>query len=373
MRDFGINLSRRRLRNQKLVGSGFRKPEDVVAWLGAVQAQDYAAAKWAVGLRANGITEADVERAFNKGAILRTHFLRPTWHFVTPADIRWMLALTAPRVHAVSAYYYRKFELDGGTFARSRAALESALEGGKHLTRSELALVLQRAGIPANSLRLGYLTMHAELDAVICSGARRGKQSTYALLDERVPRATNLTRDEALAELTRRYFSSRGPATIRDYVWWSGLTVREAKAGLDMVRPALVRRTIGQRTYWFVASRSPAPPASSTYLLPNYDELLIAYKDRGPALGLPPSTAVSLEGRDAFAHPLVIDGDLAGVWRRTLKTDSVLVETVPYRHLTPANTRALAAAAERYGRFMNTPVTLSVTPRRIPPAKPSNR
>jgi hypothetical protein len=361
MRDLDIDIGRRRLGNQKLAGSAFRKPEDVVAWLGAVQAQDYPAAKWAVGLRTNGITDAEVERAFNKGTILRTHVLRPTWHFVTPADIRWMLALTAPRVHAVNASYYRKFGLDDGIFARSRAEFERALQGGKHLTRSELASVLQRAGIRADGLQLGYLMMRAELDAVICSGARRGKQSTYALLDERAQPAKTLKRDEALAELTRRYFSSHGPATVRDYVWWSGLTVRDAKAGLDMVRPALVQKTIGQRRYWFVASRSPPPPASSTYLLPNYDELLIAYKDRGPADGSPHADAVSLQGRDAFAYPLVIDGQLAGVWRRTLRTDSVLVEAVPYRHLTRANTRALAAAAERYGKFMNTTVMLSIS------------
>ncbi|MCA1559991.1 MAG: winged helix DNA-binding domain-containing protein [Acidobacteria bacterium] len=295
MRDVDLNISRRRLRNQKLTGSRFRKPEDVVAWLGAMQAQDYAAAKWAIGLRANAVTEADVERAFNAGTILRTHVLRPTWHFVTPADIRWMLALTAPRVHAVNGYYYRKFELDAGTFARSRAALERALQGGKQLTRPELAFILQRAGIPADGLRLGYLMMHAELDAVICSGRRRGNQSTYALLEERVPFATTLQRDEALAELTRRYFSSHGPATVRDYVWWSGLTAREAKAGLEMVRPVVAQRTIGQRTFWFAGSRPPPPRASTTYLLPNYDELLIAYRDRGPAAGSPRVNPVSLE------------------------------------------------------------------------------
>lgn len=361
LRHGDLDIARWRLRNQKLAGSGFRKPEDAVAWLGAVQAQDYSAAKWAVGLRTNRITDADVERALNEGTILRTHVLRPTWHCVTPADIRWLLALTAPRVHAVNAYYYRKFGLDAAIFSRSRATLERSLQGGKHLTRSELASVLQRAGIPADGLRLGYLMMRAELDGVICSGARRGKQFTYALLDERAPLAETLDRDDALAELTRRYFTSHGPATLRDYVWWSGLTVREARAGLDMVSPAFVQRTVGKRTYWLVASRSSPPPPSSTYLLPNYDEFLIAYKDRGPASGSPHPDAVSLEGRDAFAHPLVIDGQLAGVWRRMLKADSVLVDAIPYRHLTHANSRALAAAAERYGKFMNMTVVLSIS------------
>jgi hypothetical protein len=350
-----------RLGNQKLTRSAFRKPSDVVAWLGAVQAQDYPGARWALGQRAPGLTDAAVEAAFNEGAILRTHFMRPTWHFVTPADIRWMVALTAPRVHAVSAYYYRKSELDSGIFRRSRRALERALQSGRQLTRAELASVLRKARIPADGLRLNYLMMQAELDLVICSGARRGKQFTYALLDERVPPARFLMRDEALAELTRRYFTSHGPATVRDFVWWSGLTVRDAKAGLDMVRPALVREMIGDLTYWFAPSRSSAPPACpSAYLLPNYDEYLIAYKDRGHVAGPPGTGGEGLLGDLSFPHHLVVDGRLAGAWRRRLGAGSVRVEVHLYSRLTPASTRALASAARRYGEFMKTKVTLRV-------------
>ena len=264
-----IDLVRMRLRNQKLARSEFREPGDVVAWLGAAQAQDYPSAKWAIGMRANGITDADVERAFNEGTVLRTHFLRPTWHFVTPADIRWMLTLSGPRVHAVNASYYRKFGLDSATLARSRATLERALQSGTHLTRSELASALRRAGIAADGPRLAYLVMHAELDQVICSGARRGKQFTYALLDQRVQGVATVARDEALAELTRRYFSSRGPATLRDYVWWSGLTVRDARAGIEMAgsrnrarsagRPELLVRAIESRSTAHGA-HGPSPP-----------------------------------------------------------------------------------------------------------------
>ena len=163
------DLIGQRLRNQKLSRSDVRKPAEVVAWLGAVQAQDYSGAKWALGLRTKGVTDADVEDAFNEGAILRTHVMRPTWHFVSPADIRWMLSLTAPRVHAVNAHYYRKFELDEKTFARSRSALERALQGGRHLTRTELASALRRAGIVANGVRLAFLTIHAELSAAIAA------------------------------------------------------------------------------------------------------------------------------------------------------------------------------------------------------------
>jgi hypothetical protein len=344
-----IELVRERLRNQMLAGSRFRKPGDVVAWLGAVQAQDYAGAKWALGLRATGLTAAAVERAFDDGGILRTHCLRPTWHFVTPADIRWMLALSAPRVHAVNAFIYRQLELDAKVFARSRAALERALRGGTQMTRLELAQVLQRASIPAKGLRLAYLVMRAELDAVICSGARRGKQFTYALLEERVPPARALTRDEALAELTRRYFSSHGPATLRDYGWWSGLTGREARTGIEMVGSTLTHTVIDGRSHWFVRHRSQAPSGSVAHLLPNYDEYLIAYKDREAVVG----PASGNRRPDVFAHSFLIDGVLAGSWKRTVKGDSVLVEAVAYSRLTPTGRRALEAAAARLGKFVN--------------------
>jgi len=213
------DLVRRRLTNHRLERSEFRKPADVVQWLGAVQAQDYAGAKWALGLRAKGLTDADFDRAFDEGTILRTHILRPTWHFVTPADIRWMLALTFRRVHAANAHTYREFELNASVFRRSRKAIERELRGGKDRTRAELASVLRRAGIAAKGIRLAALMIDAELEGVIVSGPRRGTQFTYALVEERAPRGRTVDREEALAELTTRYFSSHGPATLRDYAW----------------------------------------------------------------------------------------------------------------------------------------------------------
>jgi len=221
-----LDIAHRRLHNQHITRRTLETPQALVEWLGAVQAQDFAAAKWALGLRLQGVTDDDIEQAFTDGAILRTHVMRPTWHFVSPADIRWLLALTAPHVRAASAYYNRKLELDDAVFRRTNAVLANALQGGKQLTRDELASALQQAGIATDGeQRVTYIMMRAELDGVICSGARRGKQFTYALLAERAQQARTLDRDEALAELTMRYFTSHGPATIQDFVWWSGLTV----------------------------------------------------------------------------------------------------------------------------------------------------
>jgi Winged helix DNA-binding domain len=348
-----------RLRNQSLTRSAFRDPADVVTWLGAVQSQDYSGAQWGVGLRTPGLTNEGFDRAFDEGRILRTHILRPTWHFVPPADIRWMLSISAPRVLAVSASYLRKLELDSRIVARSRKVFERALRGGRALTRAELAAALSRAGIVAAGQRLAAFVMHAELDQVLCSGPRRGKQFTYMLLEERAPKAIVLDRDAALAELTRRYFRSHGPATLRDFVWWSGLTVREASAGLHAIKSSLAQEQIGDLTYWMVPSRASAPSArGSLHLLPNYDEYLIAYKDRANMTRLP-TTADAPRGIDIYAHFLVIEGKFAGTWRRDQKASGVRIAVTPFERLSRGHARSLAAGIARHGAFLNVPARLA--------------
>lgn len=352
------DLVSQRLRNQRLTRSTFRDPADVVTWLGAVQSQDYPGAKWGVGLRTPGLTSEAFDRAFDEGRILRTHILRPTWHFVPRADIRWMLSLSAPRVHAAIGSYFRRLELDRKTIEQSQAVFARALRGMKALTRAELSDALSGAGIAARGQRLAAIVFHAELDALICSGPLRGKQFTYMLLDERAPDAITLDRDAALAELTLRFFRSHGPATIRDFVWWSGLTTKEAKEGLDAIRKSVVQEKLGDLTCWMVPSRATAPPGEgSVYLLPNYDEYLIAYKDRGHVQGLP-TTADAPRGFDIYAHLLVVDGKFAGTWRRQEKGNAVRISTTPFRPLKRVHTRALAAQAERLGVFMGVPVTI---------------
>ncbi|HTU60110.1 MAG TPA: winged helix DNA-binding domain-containing protein, partial [Polyangiales bacterium] len=273
-------IAKRRLINERLIGALFRTPEEVVESLCAVQAQDYLGALWALGQRLPTSTESDVEKAFQAGRILRTHVLRPTWHFVLPADIAWLLELTAPRIKAVSAYYLRKEGLDDAkTVLKSQRVLARALEGGQFLTREELVGALADAGIQAAGLRLGYLLILAELDAVICSGPRRGKQFTYASFEERVPAVPKRSRAEALAELAQRYVGSHGPATIHDLAWWSGLSVTDAKRAVAACSPALESCSVEGKTFWFCSEqRSARMPTPCVHLLPNYDEFLIAYK-----------------------------------------------------------------------------------------------
>ncbi len=350
-------LVRQRLANQKLVASRFRQPAEVVAWFGAIQAQEYAVARWALGQRATGLTDTVVELAFDTGAILRTHAMRPTWHFVAPADIRWLQALTGPRVHAQNAYYARKNELDSRTVTRSHAVIERALGAGQHRTRTELAAALANAGIAAAGQRLAYLMMSAELDQMICSGPRRGKQFTYALIDERAPQAAVLPRDQALGELTRRYFTSHGPATLRDFVWWSGLTMKDVRRGVEIAGRALTLQTFGDLECWSAATAPGVRRASAraAHLLPIYDEYLIAYKHREPiAAARTPNWAVATP--DGYAHWLILDGLFSGTWRRTETPHGVEVRVTPHVKLTAAHKAAIAAAARRYSAYLAQPV-----------------
>ncbi len=356
-----MNIAYQRLLNQQIALQAFQKPDEVVRWLGAVQAQDYAAAKWAVAQRTKGITDSAVDQAFNEGEFLRTHVMRPTWHFIAPEDIRWLLALTAPRVHAANAYQYRRLELDKTIFKRRNAALTKAFRDGQQLTRAELASVLQQAGIEANDLlRVTYLILGAELDGILCSGARRGKQFTYALLDERVPAAKTLSRIEALAELTRRYFTGHGPASAEDFIWWSGLTRADVRSGIEMVKPQLGHEVVNGRTYWFAASITTAKVSrQAAYLLPNYDEYIVGYTDRSAIFNSSHADKLDAPSNPLFQHTLIINGQVAGTWKRTLKKDAVIIELKPFASLTKSEKQTVSAAAEKYGEFLELPVALS--------------
>lgn len=355
-----FDIARLRLHNQRLSTTTFTNPVDVVGWLGAVQSQDYAGAKWALGQRVKNATDAAIEQAFNEGLILRTHVMRPTWHFVKPEDIRWMLALTAPRILAQSATYFRKLELDKATFKRSNAVLTKALKGGKQLTRAELMSALKKNGVTNdNLLRFTYLIVYAELEGILCSGARRGKQFTYALLEERVLHTQTLERDEALAELAKRYFLSHGLATLQDFVWWSGLTVTDARKGLDSIRSSLISEVENGQTYWFANSIPTRVPTPTVHLLPNYDEYTVGYTDRSAIFDKQHNQKLDSRGNFLFNHVIVVNGRVVGTWKRTLKKSEVVIELVPFSTLTNAEKRAVADAAERYGKFLGLSVSIA--------------
>ena len=348
-----------RLHHQRLTSPQFSKPVDVVRWLGAVQAQEFAPAKWAIGQRMRGATDDVVEQAFAEGSILRTHVLRPTWHFVAPDDIRWMLELTGPRVKAAIASYARSVSLDEAAFKRSHKVLATALRGGRQLTRGALRQTLQRAGLPTNGIRSIVMLMRAELDGLICSGARIGKEFTYALLEDRVPRSKTLTHDQALAELARRYFTSRGPATLQDFVWWSGLTTVDARAGIEIAGGDLSRETIDGSVCWLSSPPRAVPrQPRAAYLLPVYDEYLVAYKDRAAVLDPRYSKG---SANVIFGSTIVVNGRVVGTWKQTQPGKEILVTLSSFAPLGGRARRAVVDAARRYGAYLGQDVRVETT------------
>lgn len=319
--------------------------------MGAIQAQDYAASKWALALRLKDAKEKQIEKAINNSDIIRTHILRPTWHYVAASEIRWMMQLSGPRVQAFNGPMYRKHGLDADVFKHSRKALEKALQGNNHLTRTELATALNKAKIDTSDLRIVLLMMQAELDSVICSGVKRDKQFTYALLDERVPQSAVLTRDEALAKLALIYFNSRGPATLADFTWWSGLTVKDAKSGLESVKEKLSSESIDNTTYWLHRNKAhPMPKTPYVLLIPAFDEYTVAYKDRSTIMDktLPAQTPFSVLGPQ-----ITIDGVLSGSWKRTLTKEGAEVELKPLRKFSKAEQTVVDKEIARYNDFLN--------------------
>jgi len=353
-----LDIASHRLSNQHIAQSPFKKPSEVVSWLGAVQAQDYLGALWAVGLRLRNATEADIERAIADKTIVRTWPMRGTLHFVAPADVRWMLALLTPRVMANSARRHAQLALDDAIFARSQALFAEALWGGQQLTRKEMMDVLEQAGISTDHQRGYHILLWAAQTGLICFGPRRGKQPTYVLLDEWVPSGKHLTRDESLAELAHRYFTGHGPATLQDFMWWSGLAATDARAGLEMAKSHLAQEVSDGQTYWLASSLPTAQDASPTaYLLPAYDEYTVAYQDRRAVLN--PLYAQQANYRYGIFNPtIIVDGQVVGTWKRTLKRDAVIITPTPFAKFNNAEASALAIAAEGYGQFIGLPAAL---------------
>jgi hypothetical protein len=349
-----------RLFAQHLAGRGFPTPADVVRWFGAVQAQDYRGALWAVGMRSVASTEAWVEQAVSDRAIVRTWPLRGTLHFTAPEDLRWMLAHFAPRTVARAAPRFKQLELDPRTLARASALVVSALEGGRQLSRPQLYARMERAGIATRENRGVHVLWKCAHDGLICFAGRDGRQHTMALLDEWIPPAPMLARDEALAALARRYFISHGPATLKDFVWWSGLAAADARSALDMARGDLVSERIDDVVYWRGASHFPPAKsgsivASHAVMLPAYDEYTVAYRDRRAVLD--PRHAAA--ARNGIFHPtIIVKGRVIGTWIPKPVNDRVTVTLKPFAPLRGAPARAVKAAAKRYGRFLKQTVEL---------------
>jgi hypothetical protein len=347
------NIALQRLANQQIARPIFTQPCEVVQWLGAVQAQDYLGALWAVGLRLRGATEQTIEQAIAEKTIVRTWPMRGTIHFVAPADVRWMLDLLTPRVVQGSKRRRAQLGLDQKILADSAEVIAKALQGGQQLTRSALYEVLEQANIATDNSRGLHILAYLAHDQLLCFGARAGKQPTYVLLDEWVPKAKLLPRDEALATLAKRYFTGHGPATLQDFIWWAGLTVGDARAGLQAVASQLGREAIGGQEHYY-DQQLPAAQLEplKVFLLPPFDEYLVAYRDRSASLDAHYQPLVVPGGNGIFNPIVVIDGRVRGTWKRVFKKDTVVMTFSPFTSWSAAQADAIVAAAERYGRFV---------------------
>lgn len=355
------DVAHRRLLNQRIAGERFSHPAEVVRWMGAMQAQDYQQALWAIAVRTAGATVADVEAAIAERAIVQTWAMRGTLHFVAAENAKWMLELLTPRIVASTRTRQRQLELDGGVLARCGDLFQEALHGGRRVTRSGAMHLLENAGISPKGQRGYHILAHLAQTGVICLGPVQGKEQTFVLLDEWVPASRRLSRDDALAELAGTFVASHGPATMRDFAGWAGLTLADARAGMEAVQPGLRSEERDGKVYWSVASvpalesDGETDDTSGVFLLPGFDEYLLGYKDRSDVLAAEHANKVVPGGNGVFFPIIVADGQIVGTWKRAIKKGGVAITLRPFVPRTVSKA-SVADAAERFGAFLGVPL-----------------
>lgn len=345
-----------RLHHQLLSQTTASSVAEVVTHLCAMQAQDYAGAKWSIGLRLPGITDAGIEQAIQNRSIVRTTTIRGTLHFVSPADVRWMAAFVKPRILSKYTGRYKQLELDDAMVAKSHKVFEKALAAaGKELTRKELEVLLVKNGIPVTNDRMNHFLSRAALEQVICCGVRRGKEFTYALLDTWAPSSPVISMEEARAKLALRYFTGHGPATVQDFASWAGLTLGDARAGLLSVASDLEKLRYNDTEYWMPPVGGSFKNTSGVFLLPGFDEYFIGYSDR---------TLIVDEDRlkkllplnGIFSPTIVVNGRIEGTWKRTVKKNVLQLESMPFQPFSEARQQAMVKASKPFSKFMELPV-----------------
>lgn len=355
------DIAQLRLIRQQIAGTKFKTAKEIVSWMGAMQAQDYAMAKWAVGIRLPGSMDKTIEAVVSKGDIIRTHVLRPTWHFLAAEDLRWMLELTAPRIKSIIKNYNTLAGFSEKTFSKVNSILEKELSDGRHLTRDELMVPLKKAKIDMSAENSSsHFMLRAELDGIVCSGEVRDGKQTYVLLEHRLPKTKPLTKDEALAKLAQRYFTSHCPATVQDFAWWSGLTAGDARHAYELVKTSFFTEKIGEQTFIFPSDFSlPERYADSVYLLPAFDEFTISYKDRSASIHADHNRkSITING--IFKPTIAINGQITGLWKRTTKKDHVLIETEFFKPHSKGVIAKIKKAAEGFGKFLGKNIEMKI-------------
>lgn len=355
-----VHIPTLRLFNQKISNNHFETPQALITYLGAVQAQDYSMSKWAFGVRLPNSTDASIEAALDAGELVRTHVLRPTWHIVSGQDVRWMLALTSKYIKASAAIRDRDLGIDSALYTRTNDLIAKALEGGKHLTREEIMQELEKGGVETNSSRAVHFMMNAEQDGIVCNGIMKGKKQTYALLDEKVKPGLVLSREEALANLAGRYFSSHAPATLPDFQWWSGLPMSEARVGLESIKGQLSSFQVEGKIYFMGETPQLATaPESTVIFLPAFDEYTVSYKDRSTVFD-PQWHRNAITSNGIFKPIIVRDGLVIGIWKRTVQKNKVVVEVEFFDPADALERGVMEKAVAGFGRFLRLEVIVKV-------------
>ena len=353
------NIAVARLYNQQIPVTKFNSVKELVGWMGAVQAQDFEMSKWALGVRLPGSTVKEIEDAISSGEIIRTHILRPTWHYVLPEDLKWMRALHTSKAKASLSARDRSLGISLPIISKSKKIIERALSKGEHLTGDELAKELEKNKIDTGDYRAWHLFYKAELDGIICSGRIKNGKPTFALLDERVPSQNKTERIEALALLAKKYFTSHGPATISDFAWWSGLNNTDAKRALESVKSEFYSAVIDEQTYWFPNSNSISKlNKDKIYLLPAFDELIISYKNRTAYLPSGKNNKV-ISNNGIFKPVIVLNGKIAGTWKRTASKNKIIAETNLFHPLNKIERIGIFKAFDVFGKFLSKEIELT--------------
>jgi hypothetical protein len=343
------DVGHRRLASQRLAGVFLKSPLAAVRHFGAIQAQDFAMAKWALGVRLPTIAEQQIAQAIDKGDIVRTHVLRPTWHLVPAEDLSWMLDLSARRIASQMKGADSRLGIDAKLIAKCNDLVGQLLDNKKHLTRTELMAHLGVNGIKAGQMRASHLMLHAEIDKIVCSGKRRGGEHTYAGFSHRIPKPVALPEDQALAKLAARYFQSHGPASLRDFIWWSGLPVSQAGKALASVADKFRKIEAGGQEMYYKPSEILC--TDSVLLLPAFDEFLIAYADRSAVIrDLHRAHAFTSNG--IFRPVVVAGGQVCGTWKRTVKNHKAVIEPNLLEKLTGKQLEMLHQAGIRFALFL---------------------
>jgi hypothetical protein len=356
-----LRLASHRLAALPSKPAGFKRVDQAVQWMGAVQAQEYAHARWAVGSRMPveaAVTDAAIRKALAQRKVVRSWVLRGTLHLAAAADLRWLLALAAPALLTRTAAAYREVNLDEAAFHRILPAIRQCLQGGQQLTREELFAALAQRRIDTDGHRGGRILYRAAQTGLICLGDPRGKQACYTLLDEWLPQQPELPREQALQKLAQRYFTSHGPATLADFSWWSGLAADEARAALEMAGPGLRHALFeGSTVWWAKRTREldQAAPRPALQLLAGFDEYVLGYTDRRAVID-PAHAGKLMTPNGLFRPALLVGGRVAGTWQAEVKKGALNISTAPFAPLPRGSAGALRLAAQRYAAFMGVPL-----------------